>query len=144
MITNRSYYGLSALVYLAVRSRGRYIGIREIAEQQNLPVRFLESVFSRLRNAEILKSTRGAGGGYLLSRHPDEISLEEVICVCEGISEFSLPTVVTERIGDDNPISAALLKLMSEQFLILQQNLRAIRLAELIRRSGLSAEMYYI
>lgn len=144
VISNRSYYGIAALVYLAVKSKGQNIGIREIAEQQNLPVRFLELVFSRLRNSEIIKSTRGAGGGYMLSRHPEEISLEEIIAVCEGSSEFTLPATVMERIGDENPIGAALAKIMNEQLVVLQQNLRTIRLAELIRRSGLSAEMYYI
>ncbi|MCC6962075.1 MAG: Rrf2 family transcriptional regulator [candidate division Zixibacteria bacterium] len=144
MITNRSYYGISALVYLAVNSRGKYIGVREIAARQNLPIRFLELVFSRLRSSEIVKSTRGAAGGYQLSRSPEEISLAEIITVCEGSAEFVLPATVTERVGTDDPIGGTLVAIMNEQFAVLHKNLRAITLADIIRSSGLAAEMYWI
>jgi Rrf2 family protein len=144
MITNRSYYGISALVYLAVNSKGKFIGIREIATRQNLPIRFLELVFSRLRATDIVKSTRGAAGGYQLSRTPDKITLAEVISVCEGSSEFVLPSTVTERVGPDDPIGKSLVRIMNDQFAQLHHNLRAISLADIIRTSGLSAEMYWI
>ncbi|MGB5107421.1 MAG: Rrf2 family transcriptional regulator [Candidatus Zixiibacteriota bacterium] len=144
MITNRSYYGISALVCLAVNSKGKFIGIREIATRQNLPIRFLELVFSRLRATDIVKSTRGAAGGYQLSRSPDKITLAEVIAVCEGSSEFILPSTVTERVGVDDPIGKSLVKIMNEQFALLHHNLKAITLADIIRSSGLAAEMYWI
>jgi Rrf2 family protein len=144
MITNRSYYGISALVYLAVNSKGKYIGVREIASHQNLPIRFLELVFSRLRSSEIVKSTRGAAGGYHLSRNPDEISLAEIITVCEGSSEFALPSAVIERVGTDDPIGRTLVQIMNEQFSILHRNLRSMKLSDIIRSSGLAAEMYWI
>lgn len=144
MITNRSYYGISALVYLAVNSRGKFIGIREIAARQNLPIRFLELVFSRLRATDIVKSTRGAAGGYQLSRSPNEIRLAEVISVCEGSSEFVLPSAVTERVGPDDPIGKSLVLIMNEQFALLHRSLQSISLADIIRSSGLSAEMYWI
>lgn len=144
MITNRSYYGISALVYLAVNSKGKFIGIREIATRQNLPIRFLELVFSRLRATDIVKATRGAAGGYQLSRSPDKITLAEVIAVCEGSSEFVLPSTVTERVGVDDPIGKSLIKIMNDQFALLHHNLKAITLADIIRTSGLAAEMYWI
>lgn len=144
MITNRSYYGISALSYLAVNSKGKFIGIREIATSQNLPVRFLELVFSRLRSADIVKSTRGAAGGYQLSRPPDQITLAEVVSVCEGTSEFVLPSAVVERVGSEDPIGKALVKIMNEQFSVLHQNLQRITLTDIIRAAGLSAEMYWI
>jgi len=144
MITNRSYYGISALIYLAVNSKGKFIGIREIATRQNLPIRFLELVFSRLRATDIVKSTRGAAGGYQLARVPQEITLAEVISVCEGSSEFVLPSTVTERVGPDDPIGKSLVKIMNEQFVFLHRNLAAMTLADIIRLSGLAAEMYWI
>ncbi len=144
MITNRSYYGISALVYLAVNSKGKYIGVREIAARQNLPIRFLELVFSRLRSSEIVKSTRGATGGYQLAKSPDEISLAEIITVCEGSAEFALPATVTERVGSEDPIGRSLVTIMNEQFALLHRNLRATSLSDIIRSSGLAAEMYWI
>lgn len=144
MITNRSYYGISALIYLAVNSKGKFIGIREIATRQNLPIRFLELVFSRLRATDIVKSTRGAAGGYQLARVPHEITLAEVISVCEGSNEFVLPSTVTERVGPDDPIGKSLVKIMNEQFALLHRNLASTTLADIIRSSGLAAEMYWI
>ena len=144
MITNRSYYGISALIYLAVNSKGKFIGIREIATRQNLPIRFLELVFSRLRATVIVKATPGAAGGYQLARVPQEITLAEVISVCEGSSEFVLPSTVTERVGPDDPIGKSLVKIMNEQFALLHRNLAATTLADIIRSSGLAAEMYWI
>ncbi|MBK7092932.1 MAG: Rrf2 family transcriptional regulator [bacterium] len=116
----------------------------EIATRQNLPIRFLELVFSRLRATDIVKSTRGAAGGYQLARVPQEITLAEVISVCEGSSEFVLPSTVTERVGPDDPIGKSLVKIMNEQFALLHRNLAATTLADIIRSSGLAAEMYWI
>jgi Rrf2 family protein len=144
MISNKSYYGISALTYLALNSRGNHVGVRDIATHQNIPLRFLELVFARLKAAEIVTSVRGAGGGYLLAKTPDKITLAEVIFACEGTSEFVVPPSLTERISHDDPVGTTLVKIINNQFAILQTNLKLVTLFDIMQTSGLSSEMYWI
>ncbi|MFM9956825.1 MAG: RrF2 family transcriptional regulator [Phycisphaerales bacterium] len=92
-MSKRSEYGLKAAVHLAshhLRSHpspmiggAAYLQSREIAEAEHLPPKFLESVLLSLRSAQILVSKVGAGGGYRLSRGPEQIRVHEVIDALE-------------------------------------------------------------
>ena len=144
MISNKSYYGISALVYLAINSRGGHVGVKDIATHQNIPLRFLELIFSRLKAAEIVNSVRGAGGGYYLSRTPDQVTLAEIIFACEGMSEFVVPTSLAERVNHDEPVGKTLVKIINRQLANLQENLKSVTLSDVIQASGLSSEMYWI
>lgn len=144
MISNKSYYGIVSLVYLATNARGKHVGLREIAGTQNIPLRFLEQVFSRLKGAEIVSSVRGAGGGYRLARSPREISLAEILSACEGRSEFAVNSNVFNRIGDSDVVGKTFLTIMKAQLGEFRRNVEKISLRDLIEEAGLSAEMYYI
>jgi Rrf2 family protein len=144
MITNKSYYGLAALVHLAVAGRDRPIGVREVATTRSLPQRFLELLFSRLRAMEILSATRGASGGYSLARRPNEISLKEIILACEGLKELTLPGTTAGRLSDIDPVGQTLTELVNRQLTLVEEKLEAIKLSDIIERSGEAAEMYWI
>jgi Rrf2 family protein len=60
---------------------------RSIAESEELPGKFLESILLALRSANILESKVGAGGGYRLSRGPDEIRVSEMVAALNGAAE---------------------------------------------------------
>lgn len=85
-ISKKGEYALKALVELAVNyDKGEAITlINDIAEREDIPPKYLEQILLTLRNAGILVSKRGVGGGYTLSRPPADISLGEVIRVVEG------------------------------------------------------------
>lgn len=85
-ISKKGEYALKALVELAVNyDKGEAITlINDIAEREDIPAKYLEQILLTLRNAGILVSKRGVGGGYTLSRPPADISLGEVIRVVEG------------------------------------------------------------
>ena len=77
-------YGLRALVDLAVFSEHGHVALHEIAKRQDISLKYLEQDFSILRRAGIVKSVKGAQGGYHLSRPPSDICLSEIIAVLEG------------------------------------------------------------
>ena len=77
-------YGLRALVDLAVFSEQGHVALHEIAKRQEISLKYLEQDFSILRRAGIVKSVKGAQGGYHLSRPASEIRLSEIIAVLEG------------------------------------------------------------
>jgi len=83
LISTRSRYGLRALVHLARNNRSCPVSLAEIAEYEEIPIRYLEQIFGRLRSAEIVQGRRGPGGGYVLSKNPSEISLLDIISVLE-------------------------------------------------------------
>ncbi|MEO0373961.1 MAG: Rrf2 family transcriptional regulator [Cyanobacteria bacterium P01_A01_bin.17] len=81
----KSEYALLALIVLAdYYPDGEPVQIRQIAAQQNIPDRYLEQLLASLRRSGLVRSQRGAKGGYLLTREPWQITLLEVINCIEG------------------------------------------------------------
>ena len=82
-IPRRVDYGLRAVIYLSVRG-GKYCLITEIAKQQEVPPKFLAKIIQDLTRCGLIKSKRGACGGYTLARSPKQISFYDVIEAIEG------------------------------------------------------------
>jgi Rrf2 family cysteine metabolism transcriptional repressor len=81
----KSEYALLALLELSTDfAKGEPLQIRQIASQQNIPDRYLEQLLATLRRAGLVKSQRGARGGYLLARDPWKITLYDVVSCIEG------------------------------------------------------------
>lgn len=83
-ITTRGQYGLKALFELSLRHGSGPVPLHQIAEAQGLPEHYLEQLMGPLRKAELVRSIRGAQGGYLLGRNPEEITVGEILRVLEG------------------------------------------------------------
>jgi Rrf2 family protein len=83
-IPRRVDYGLRAVIYLSVQDPERCCSISEIAKQQGVPKKFLEKIIQDLIRGGLIKSRRGACGGYTLARAPEAISFYEVIEALEG------------------------------------------------------------
>ncbi len=82
----KSEYALLALLELTAHyASGEPLQIRQIAAEQNIPDRYLEQLLATLRRSGIVRSQRGARGGYLLAREPWKISLLEVVGCIEGL-----------------------------------------------------------
>jgi Rrf2 family protein len=80
MIPKRSKYAIKALTALAKVYRDKqHLSIATIAEQENIPRKFLEAILLQLRNEGMVNSKMGASGGYYLVKHPDEIMLSAII-----------------------------------------------------------------
>ena len=88
-LSTKGRYGVKAMVDLAINYGEEPVSIKSISERQSISEYYLEQLFSTLRKAELIKSIRGAQGGYILNRAPAEISIHEVIEVLEGPIEVS-------------------------------------------------------
>lgn len=82
--SQRTEYGLRALMELAARRGEGHVPARQIAKSQRIPVRFLEHQLAALHKAGIVDSQRGPGGGCALARDPSEIRIAEIVEVLEG------------------------------------------------------------
>jgi Rrf2 family protein len=82
-ITTQAEYGLICALHLARRIDDGPVTGREIAAGERLPPDYVEQIMLKLRRAEIVRSTRGAHGGYQLARAPECISVRDVIAAAE-------------------------------------------------------------
>jgi Rrf2 family protein len=95
MISKKTKYAIHALVYLARhKSEGPKL-ISEIAESQHIPKKFLEAILLDMRNAGLLNSRKGRGGGYYLIKKPEDVNLAEIVRMFEGA--IALLPCVTHR-----------------------------------------------
>jgi Rrf2 family protein len=90
-LSKRGEYGLRAMIDLATildskegSPNGKVVQIKEIAERQQIPAKFLEQILLSLKNAGLLQSRMGVGGGYYLARPPEDISLGQIERVLDG------------------------------------------------------------
>jgi len=87
-ISMKSRYAVRALTELARREEtapGKPVRLGDIAHSRDMPLQFLEQVFSALRRAGVVRSRRGAAGGYSLARPAAEISVLEVVAALDGV-----------------------------------------------------------
>jgi Rrf2 family protein len=83
-ITTKSPYAIQALTELARSGDGGPVPIAELARRREIPVQFLEQLFSVLRRAGLLRSFRGVKGGYSFAREPSAITVLEVVELLDG------------------------------------------------------------
>ena len=79
MLTAKGKYGLKALVHLSSLPKGETAQSVDIAEANSIPKKFLDAILGDLRNAGVVHSKKGPGGGYMLARAPGEIKVGHVI-----------------------------------------------------------------
>lgn len=83
-LSTRGRYGLKAMFQLALHYGDGPIPLNQVAEKQGLSENYLEQLFSTLRKEGLLNSVRGAQGGYMLSREPNEITVGNILRALEG------------------------------------------------------------
>lgn len=83
-LSQKCYYAIRAVFELAKAPSGRAVKIGEIAERQQIPVKFLEAILGQLKRGGFVESRRGADGGYLLLRPAGGITVGDIIRYVEG------------------------------------------------------------
>lgn len=78
-LSTKGRYAVMAMADLASNSSGKPVALADIAERQEISLSYLEQLFGRLRKGGLVKSVRGPGGGYLLSRAPAEMRISDII-----------------------------------------------------------------
>jgi Rrf2 family protein len=83
-ITRAGEYGVLGLMNLARRAPGRVAMIEEVSRSEKIPKSFLAKIFQQLARGGIVRSNRGAGGGFALARRPSQITVLQIIEAIEG------------------------------------------------------------
>ena len=107
MLSTTSEYALRALTHLARLPRGGAMLGRELAEEAEIPANYLSKILVALRNAGLVATARGSGGGYWLLRPPDAIHLVDVVELFDGPAAHTTCVLGHHKTCDDNnPCSA--------------------------------------
>ncbi len=102
MLTNKGKYGLKAMVHLAGLQPGELAQVQDMANTNAIPKKFLDQILSELRNAGLVFSKKGKGGGYALARTPQEINVGQIVRVLDGpLAPIQCASVTAYRSCDD-------------------------------------------
>ena len=111
-VTRASEYAMLGLLALARRPVGEVALLDVVAHEEDVPVSFLGKIFQSLARAGLVKSTRGSGGGFVLLRRPEEITVLAVIEAVEG--PVALTRCLDEETGCEHAGGCALCSLFAE------------------------------
>src|SRR5689334_292544 len=143
-LSKRTEYGLRAVVQLAQLWPRSYVQSRDLAGQEDLPNKFLESILLALRRGGFLESKVGSGGGYRLSRAPREIRVGDIIRRLEGRLTVKEPATSNETAPGKIAVRLINQKLTDATDEVLD-NLTLEELMEHVSRASTGQqEMYYI
>jgi Rrf2 family iron-sulfur cluster assembly transcriptional regulator len=95
-LTTKGRYAVTAMLDLTIHADGKPVSLSEISERQSISLSYLEQLFSRLRQSELVSSVRGPGGGYRLGRPSEDIFIAQII---EAVHE-SVDTTSCQGKGD--------------------------------------------
>ena len=84
MISTRGRYALRVMIELAEHSNGEYIPMNEIAKRQNISLKYLEKILPALVKSKLIQGVHGKGGGYRLTKQPQEYRIGEILQLTEG------------------------------------------------------------
>ena len=101
-LTTKSEYALLALIYIARKNDSGYVKIEEIRKEYDLSKKYLEQIFNALKQARYIKTKRGANGGYMLTKKPENISLAAVVRLMDGALAPTL--AVSKYFFENNPL----------------------------------------
>jgi Rrf2 family protein len=129
-LSTKGQYGVRAMFEIARGWPDQPITIKEIAQRQHVSVAYLEQILGKLRRAGIVRSVKGPGGGYLLARQPQKISIAEILSELEG--PIAITSCVDPREGcvrADHCVTRLLWKELGSQ---IEGFLNTVTLANLI------------
>lgn len=142
-LSTKCRYGLRAMIDLAHFSGKTHVALRDIAARQQISLKYLEQDFSILKRSGLIRSVKGAQGGYMLARPAHEIHVDEIIKVLEGDLYLIDPPQ-----GDEPPLRAFLYtNLWNDLNDGVAQTLHSVTLQELAEEYAATisgGNMYYL
>ncbi len=144
-LTTKGHYAVKALLDLTLQPPQQPISVKAIASRQNIPAPYLEKILIKIRSAGIIKSVRGAQGGYQLAYQPEDISLGQIL---EAVGEKieSLPEEKSDSDDAEDWVTVSLWRRLNQKF---KQAVYSITLADLYydarsRQASLGEETNFI
>ncbi|MCO4340953.1 Rrf2 family transcriptional regulator [Staphylococcus agnetis] len=137
-ISTKGRYGLTLMIALAKRQGTGCVSLKTIAEENQLSDLYLEQLVGPLRNAGLIRSVRGAKGGYELKMPADEITAGDIIRLLEG------PITIVERMESESPAQQQLWLRMRDAVKDVLDQTTLQSLAEYHEKDYLEGYMFYI
>ena len=135
MISTRGRYALRVMIDIAENSHGKFIPLNEIAERQTISEKYLESILVILTRGNLLLGLRGKGGGYRLTKAPEQYTVGSILRLIEGslapVSCLENGTVSCPRAGE-----CRTLPLWTELDHLINNYLDSVTLSDLMAQSG--------
>ena len=132
-LTTKGRYAVTAMLDLALHFEKGPISLADISERQGISLSYLEQLFTRLRRAGLVRSTRGPGGGYSLSRNADDIPVADVIVAVDEKVDTTRCGGLGNCQDDERCLTHDLWVDLSEQ---IYSFLNGISLAQVVAREG--------
>ena len=131
-LTTKSEYSLLALIYMARNEKEGFIKIEEICSECDIPKKYLELLFSILRQNRYIKTKRGASGGYKLAKPASRISIAEIIRLMDGA--LAPTESVSKYFFSSTPLSREkkLIKIFKEVRDYIANRLEALKLSDVV------------
>ncbi|HUV65593.1 MAG TPA: Rrf2 family transcriptional regulator [Sedimentisphaerales bacterium] len=131
-LTTKSEYSILALVYIARHQQEGFIKIERICSHYDIPKKYLELLFTTLRQSRYLNTRRGAAGGYALARPAATISLAEIIRLMDGA--LAPTESVSQYFFSDTPLSkeSNITNILREIRDYIAARLESVKLADLV------------
>lgn len=145
-LSKKSRYGLRALIDLAANTKEEHRPLGAIAERNHISPQYLEQIFAALRKKGMVKSIKGAQGGYYLAKKPEEITVSEILEALDGSYRIEDEEMEEGEIrGISEAVQSVVIDRVNEQ---LDGLLKRITLADLeeayLIYNGYGQDMYYI
>jgi len=141
--SKRTEYAVRAMVHFAKLGAGVYVQSRDLAKQERLPTKFLESVLLGLKKYGYLDSKVGSGGGYRLTKPPATVNVGELIGRLEG-RDIGTESLASDAVAGETALHLIQERLRQAHADVLDQ-LTLEQLVDEVQRAGLQRDaMYYI
>ena len=131
MVSSKGRYALTVMVDIAREYGGDYVSLADIAQKENLSMKYLESIISILNKGGLLISARGKNGGYKLAREPREYNISEILVLTEG-SLAPVNCIMQEGVQCDKAASCSTLPLWAGLDKVIDNYLGGITLQDII------------
>ena len=131
-LTTKSEYAILALIFLARREQAGFVKIEAICDYYSIPKKYLEFLFTALKQNRYIKTRRGSAGGYALAKPASQISLAEIIRLMDGA--LAPTEAVSTYFYSDTPLNqeTKVIDLFQEIRDYISQKLEHFMLSELI------------
>lgn len=137
-ISTKGRYGITIMMELASKFGEGPISLKSIAERNQLSEHYLEQLVAPLRNAGLVKSIRGAYGGYVLSKEPEQITAGDIIRILEG------PISPVDFTEEDDPAKRDLWLRIRDSIAVVLDNTSLADLINYKSESEIDSYMFYI
>ena len=131
-LSTKIRYGVRAILDIAAQPANGPVPLSDISKREKISAKYLESIMPALKAAELIRSVKGPGGGYVLSRAPEEITLYDIVAALEG------PTCLVDCINQPESCivqeTCVVYDVWKGLSQLINDSLRSVNLRELITR----------